>query len=269
MEILLVNGQNALIEANHRALAYGDGLFETCLVSHRTIHFLAAHLQRLMDGANKLLLPFDDAQKLSLKQDVVHLTSHINEPHVLKIMLLRKAPGRGYDFNPKVQDLDVVIQLNPYQKPDWCQGAKVVESSIPVSENAYLAGIKHLNRLDSVLARQEARGEGAHDALMLTSKRRVIESSMANVFLKVQGQWFTPILDTAGVNGIIRQHLLSAFSSQILEQHIDQATLAQVESAFLTNSLMGIIPIIELNQRKLELCSNLTQFTDSLRLLCD
>lgn len=266
MDIALLNGKPTALALTHRGLAFGDGLFETCLVSSGHIYNVTGHLNRLTNGCNALNI---HVNLKSIIEQLNQLIKDVVEPHVLKVMILRTATGRGYDFDPTQQSSDTIITMTPYHKPSWFQGARLVTSNIPVTENAYLAGLKHLNRLDSVLSRQIARNAQVDDALMVTSAGLVIETTMANVFFQVNGQWLTPAIETAGVKGIIRQRLLQQFNKQILVQNIDRDSLTEVESAFMTNSLLGLVPIIELNQRPLKECQTITTFNQFVRQLRD
>lgn len=257
MNISLLNGEAGTLPVSHRALAYGDGLFETLYVDDQGPHFLNQHLARLARGIKRLQLVYTDAQLNALKQQLASLCQPISSPHVLKIMLLRQSIGRGYDFDPALQTTDTVIQLSDYSRPAWAeQGACVIVSDVPVTENSALAGLKHLNRLDSVIARQTARQQGADEALMLDSKQRVIQGTMSNVFFKIDAQWQTPLLNTAGIEGIYKQSLIKQWP--VNEQHIPVAALKHVEAAFITNSLIGIVPITELQGRALQVCSDPT-----------
>jgi 4-amino-4-deoxychorismate lyase len=92
---------------------------------------------------------------------------------------------------------------------------------------------------------------------------------MANVFFKIKGRWLTPAIDSAGVKGIIRQNLLQQFSEKIIVQNIDRDSLTEVESAFMTNSLLGLVPIIELNQQALKDCQSISTFIQFVRQLRD
>lgn len=266
MDIALLNGKPTALALTHRGLAFGDGLFETCLVSSGHIHNFTDHLERLTNGCNALNI---HVNLKAITEQLNQLVKGVIGPHVLKIMVLRTATGRGYDFDPTQQRSDTIITMTPYHKPSWFQGARLVTSNIPVTENSYLAGLKHLNRLDSVLSRQAARKAQVDDALMVTSAGLVTETTMANVFFKIKEQWITPAIETAGVKGIIRQRLLRQFSEEIGVQHIDRDSLTEVESAFMTNSLLGLVPIIELNHQPLKECQTISTFNQFVRQLRD
>jgi 4-amino-4-deoxychorismate lyase len=250
MKMITINDQAGVIPASHRALAYGDGLFETILVDQNGPQFLTEHLNRLLSGTRRLQLNWSEERTDKLLTRITDLCRGITTPHVLKIMLLRNYPGRGYDFDPLQQTTDVVIQINDYRRPDWAQlGASVVISETRINENQTLSGLKHLNRLDSVLARQCARKHRAHEALLLDACDNIIEGSMSNIFMKIGSQWVTPSLNNAGVSGILRQQLIDKNPIQIRPVHRQE--LSKVKAAALTNSLIGIVPITHIDGRQL------------------
>jgi len=251
MHISLFNGVSGAIPLSHRALAYGDGLFETLLADRNGPHWLAAHLDRLYCGARRLGMAWSVAQDLALKEQLEAFCPDMDAPHLIKVMLLRNTPARGYDFDPLLQETDVLLQCSPYQRPEWAeQGARVGLAETHVSVNSTLAGMKHLNRLDSVLARQSARRQGVDEVLMTTDSGSIIEGSLANVFFYRHGRWTTPAVDQAGVAGVMRQQLLTRFP-QIVVAALEVKQLDQIDSAFLSNSLIGLVPVRSLMGRPL------------------
>jgi len=268
MHISLLNGVSGAIPLSHRGLAYGDGLFETLLADQHGPHFLGPHLDRLSAGTHRLGMAWSSAQRLALRGQLTALCAHLDAPHLIKVMLLRSNPGRGYDFDPLLQQTDVLVQCSPYHRPDWAaQGASVALSETHVSVNSTLAGMKHLNRLDSVLARQSARRQGVDEVLMATDSGSIVEASSANLFFFRHGYWSTPPVDQAGVAGVIREQLLTRFPDiQISALAVDE--LDQVDAAFLSNSLMGLVPIESLMARPLPRHADIHLFHSELAKTC-
>ncbi|MEJ2042049.1 MAG: aminodeoxychorismate lyase [Reinekea sp.] len=268
MEIKLFNGRSASIPVDHRALAFGDGIFETCLCIGSRIVLLTEHLVRMQHGAQVLHLEWSESDMAALHKTLLDLVSkcQANQTYVLKIMLLRSCPGRGYDYDPNAQQVDTVIQLKPYQAAAWQQSGATVLVGSPISENPVLAGVKHLNRLDSVLAKARIRAESAHEMLMVDQNKRVIEGTMSNLFVRRDGNWTTPPLKSAGVAGIIRQAILRWFP-QITEQDLFTSELEAVQSAFLCNSLLGMVPINSLNHAVLDCDPMFEQIRQKLAVL--
>lgn len=249
MNLTLLNGQaNDQLDSRHRALAYGDGLFETCWVQHGQIRFWDDHRVRLNEGAQRLGLRWTQADQDQLEAELSEVLPRQTDPLIAKILLLRQASGRGYDYDPVQQRCDRLIQLSVWRQPAWQRAAaSVVTSPVPASINPVLAGIKHLNRLDSVLARQSARAAGAHEALLALPDGRLVEGSMSNVFIKTGSQWQTPPLDQAGVNGIIRRRWLRLGS--LTQANWQLRDLSDVDGLVLANALMGIVPVATVNDQ--------------------
>lgn len=257
MTLNLLNGQAVdTIDSRHRALAYGDGVFETCWAQAGQIRFWSDHQARLEQGAKRLALAWGDDDRAQLNAELATALAATDARFwVCKILLLRQSPGRGYDFDPQHQRCDRLIQLSPYQPAAWqLDAAALVRSPIPASINPALAGIKHLNRLDSVLARQSARAAGAHEALMALPDGRLVEGSMSNVFIKADGQWQTPPLDQAGVNGIIRRRWLRLGDLIEADWHLDN--LPNADAMVLGNALIGLVPVASLDGQTLALPSS-------------
>lgn len=253
MSHCLINGQAlSHIDARHRGLAFGDGVFETCFSQQGRVRFLADHLDRLNRGTRALQLRWEQDDAEHLLVEIQSLLDPDNAPAVIKIMLLRQSQGRGYDYDPQRQTTDRIVMRNAYQPPDWvATGARLVMSRRYASSNPDLAGIKHLNRLDSVLARQDARHQQAHEALLCLPDGRLVEGSMSNVYLRLAGRWMTPELGCAGVEGIIRRRLVEAAPLGLGCKKIDKTEVPKAEAAMISNSLLGLVPVIELAGRPL------------------
>lgn len=245
MRLNLINGNHANeLDSGHRMVAFGDGLFETCFVDQGRIRFWSDHLARLEHGLSRLQMAWSALDRQLLEAEIGLALAGLEGPAVCKLLLGRGVKGRGYDFDPDTQNTDRIIQVFDYQPPSWLStGADLVKATVPVSVNPALAGVKHLNRLDSVLARQSARHAGAHEALMAMPDGRLVEGSMSNVLILRDGQWSTPPLDLAGVNGIVRRRLLQQDMLAVVERDCHMDELAGVESMLICNSLIGIVPV--------------------------
>ncbi|MEX0624462.1 MAG: aminodeoxychorismate lyase [Saccharospirillum sp.] len=232
-----------------RMLAFGDGVFETCLVTGPGVRFVDDHLQRLQEGIVRLNLAWTDQDQQCLQADIDTLLKPLNSVAVLKIILGRQSAGRGYDYDPATQRTDRLLQLFEYHPAPWYKtGARLVTSGVPASINPALAGVKHLNRLDSVLARQSARERQAEEAILCDGDGWVVEGSMSNVFYRRHGRWFTPGLDRAGVNGIIRRRWLQVGDDALVVANIKPSDLTDCEAVLIGNTLMGLVPVTHLDE---------------------
>ncbi|EAR09749.1 aminodeoxychorismate lyase [Reinekea blandensis] len=251
MQISLLNGQPGTFPPDHRALSYGDGLFETLLIQGDSACFLDEHLARMSKGAKQLALNWTEPDEQGLRNQLQALMKGLMEPHVLKLMLLRSAPGRGYAYDPDAQHTDLVIQIQPYEAPGWAgKGIATRLATTPVSVNPHLAGLKHCNRLDSVLARAEYPRSEFPELIMADPDGSVIQGTMSNLLVRKNNQWCTPVLNHAGVHGIVRQRLLAL--GMLIEQPLRVSDLEQADALAICNSLLGVVPVKSFNQCSLE-----------------
>jgi 4-amino-4-deoxychorismate lyase len=240
----------AVLPSDDRGLQYGDGLFETLALSGQTPQHWALHLARLQDGARRLGIacPASDLWR----QDLAAASAGLSGRHVAKLILTRGSGGRGYtpptDARPRR-----IVQISPW--PTWPgvtpeHGVRVIECSVPLGRNRVLAGIKHLNRLEQVLASAEIAAAGADEGLMFDDRAQLVEGTRSNVFLVIDGALCTPRLDEAGVHGVMRTLVMKAADSlsvAVSEQAVSRATLAQASELFLCNSLIGLWPVREID----------------------
>lgn len=234
-----------------RGLAYGDGVFETVLSFPQYFLQLDDHLSRLYRGLYSLGMPFSADQKheLSLFLDE-RILPMVQQESVVKIMVTRGEGGRGY-LPPQHCKHSVFIGLLP--APDYRiqrdKGVCLSVSPVPVSTNRFLAGIKHLNRLENVLAKRFLSGSD-FEAIMLDSEKNMIECIQSNLFWFKGNTLYTPALHSCGVQGTYRKALVSAplnFLVQVGDYSID--TLESADEVFITNSLMGIVPVTKVADR--------------------
>ncbi|WP_428240968.1 aminodeoxychorismate lyase [Gynuella sp.] len=232
-------------------MAYGDGIFETIRVDGGRVAFLQSHLTRLQESAVFFeLLP----KKFDWTEFYCELDNVVDKLHdgVLKILLVRKYRGRGYRYTAD-SGSEIIMECYDGNIPyGWQTGpANIGVCSIPCSINSVLAGHKHLNRMDSVLAAREVQKKGWDDGVMCCQEQ-VIETTSANVFVVQQGSILTPEISVAGVNGVIRRILLSETSLPI--RVIPRLTLSDCQNAqalFLTNAAKIVWPVnsLTVNER--------------------
>lgn len=227
-----------------RGLAYGDGLFESLRVSAGRLPWWDAHLARLANGARRLGLPMPDTAWLAGEASA--LLADAPAEAVLKLVLTRGSGGRGYSA-PDAPVPTVVLSAHtlpaPFDGPlslRWCETRLALQPR--------LAGLKHLNRLEQVLARAEWRDPAIHEGLMLDAAGRVTCATAANVFALVAGRWLTPALHEAGVAGIARGWVL-ANAPGAAEAELRPADIETAEALFLCNAVRGILPVGRLGQQ--------------------
>jgi 4-amino-4-deoxychorismate lyase len=232
------------LSALDRGLAYGDGVFETLAVVDGGPRDLERHLRRLRDGLQRLGIGgLDDATLAAETRDMCLGVAR----GVLKLIVTRGVGGRGYR-PPEAARPTRIVSLHPW--PDY--PASYAETGVEVRVcrtrlglNPGLAGIKHLNRLEQVLARAEWDDE-CQEGLMLDLDGRVIEGTMSNVFVIRDDALLTPAVDRAGIAGIIRERVIEHAGRLGIPCRIEAVSLDQVytgQGLFLCNSIIGIWPV--------------------------
>ncbi len=244
--MIMINGEvKDALPATDRALHYGDGLFETIAVINGQPRLWSEHMARLQHGCERLGLPIPDAGQL-LEEAV--LLCGTEKRAVLKIIYSRGSGGRGY-YPPQ----EVVPQrlLFRYPWPDYpvpAQGIHLRLCETPLACNPALAGIKHLNRLEQVLARAEWDAAAVHEGVMCDLMGRVKEGTMSNLFWVKNGQLYTPDMSRCGVAGVMRAQVMKLAADlgiNMVTAEITPEELKQVDEIFMTNSLIGIWPVAQ------------------------
>ncbi len=238
------------VDALDRGLHYGDGLFETIAYKDGCIEFLECHLNRLMSGCVKLNIAFDRFS--DLRCEIHSLCHEASSDAVIKVIVTRGASSRGY-LAPKGTIPTRIVSTYPYPNDVHYYNQQGIRARIcqhRLSENSGLAGLKHLNRLDQVIARNEWRDKTIAEGFMLDSTDHVIEGTMSNIFIVSARRLITPKLDKSGIAGIIRSKIITLATEQnmpVKEASICQQTLRNAEEIFVCNSVMGIVPVIYIN----------------------
>jgi 4-amino-4-deoxychorismate lyase len=239
------------IAVTERGLHYGDGLFETVLL--RNGHFCQwqHHCNRLIHGAQRLGIPVPNTAQLLTEMN--EITQGI-ENGVLKLLLTRGSSGRGYrpPPAPTPHRLLLLYPSPPAPAQPWQQGVTVRYCDTPVSVNPALAGIKHLNRLDAVLARREWHDPAISEGLMCDPFGAVIGGTMTNLFVW-NGEFLrTPPVNRSGIAGTRRAltiELAVKFSIDCVESALTPLDLDCAVGLFLTNAINGVWPVRELAGR--------------------
>lgn len=249
--MILINGQpENRIDVTDRGLQYGDGVFETIAFRHGNLEFLSAHLSRLKQGCERLKIAFPPSLQQALSDDIAQLCQSLNQNAVIKLILTRGAGGRGYRYHPDMQPTRIVSShLMPEYPLTNQAGVSVRICQQRLALNPSLAGIKHLNRLEQILARNEWQDDSIAEGLMLDYQDRLIEGTMSNVFLVQNNQLMTADLASSGIAGIMRQQLIKIAEKLDIQLRITTLTVHDLESAdelFICNSLIGIWPVTEI-----------------------
>jgi 4-amino-4-deoxychorismate lyase len=234
------------IPADDRGLNYGDGLFETLGVRAGVARFLEAHLARLSSGCARLGIRFDESA--ALRAEIAAAVAQAPPLAVLKIIVTRgSAMRRGYAPQGS-ESARRILSLWPAAglPAAIAEGVALHRASFTLADNPALAGIKHLSRLENVMAAAEATAAGAFDALLLDGAGHLISGAMSNVFLVRDGKLRTPRLDRCGVAGVMRGVVLRECASLGIAADDGRVTLdglLAADEVFITNARLGVVPV--------------------------
>lgn len=252
----LVNGDPvSTIHICDRGLAYGDGLFETLAVRQGSPCCWAEHLDRLVRGAERLKLPLPPLDRL--RADVVRVTAGV-ERGVVKLILTRGPSARGYrpPSAPRPTRICLASEGLPDEsdrRPDLGAAVGICRTRLGISPQ--LAGIKHLNRLEQVLASAELAQGALDEGLMLDAEGFLVCGTMSNLFVLDHVGLHTPLLDRCGVAGTARSAVLLAAKQMgiaIQTRRLPLKDLFAARAAFLTNAVIGVWPVRSVDGRTLD-----------------
>lgn len=249
--LTLINGMPGdCLSVTDRGLQYGDGLFETIAVHHGEPHLWVRHMQRLAAGCARLGISPPDTEQLAAE---VQRVADDRDRMVVKIIVTRGSGARGYRPAANGDTVRIVQGLPWPEFPEFASrtGIPVRWCETRLAPQPRLAGLKHLNRLEQVLARAEWRDEWL-EGLMCDPGENVIEGTMSNVFLVQGGTLITPDLSQSGVAGVMRAAVLDLAEAKGIRCSVQPVTVSMVERSeelFVTNSLIGIWPVARLESR--------------------
>ncbi len=257
-----------IVDISDRGLAYGDGLFETIAYVNEVLVNWELHWQRLNKGAKRLAisLPKEDLfleQIHSMIAQDALLEMSSSSDRVIKIIATRGQGGRGYLY-PGSQIPTIVITIHGWPEraaADYHCGIAVTVCQTRLAVQPALAGIKHLNRLEQVLGRNEFSGTAYQEGIMLRGSyhsstyppsmtSKIIEGTSSNIFFVNNGHLYTPKIDTCGVQGTIRQAILVLADQMDIivgEEHYSLHDLMMASEIFLCNSVFGIVPVASIS----------------------
>jgi 4-amino-4-deoxychorismate lyase len=249
---LLVNGSaGENVSAHDRGFQFGDGLFETLAVENGAPLLWDKHFRRLQSGADRLGLQAPSAELL--RHEVGQVCRGAGRG-VLKIVLTRGISGRGYAPSVAAEPTRTV---GLYSWPEYparyrTHGVAVQYCHTLISRHNRLAGLKHLNRLEQILARMELKEDSA-EGLMQDEAGQVVEGTMTNLFVVARDSLITPDLIHSGVEGVMRSVVLERAAALSIECRLGGLTREDIQAAneiFLTNSLIGLWPVRRIQSRE-------------------
>ena len=250
VEHCLVDGRAArTVPADDRGLAYGDGVFRTLRVAAGVPVAWSAHMARLAHDCDRLHLAMPEPDRLIA--DAAQLFA--GQTHgILKIMVTRGSAGRGYAPDTASPPRRIV---SAHPLPAHARGPgvplRLARCGVTLAVQPQLAGVKHLNRLEQVLARAECDRQGVADSLMCDAAGFVVSTTMRNLlFRDGDGRWYTPRLTRAGIIGATRERLRAGLAQAgvtLIDTDITPATLGAFEAAIACNSVGGAVAVTHID----------------------
>ncbi|MBC7787102.1 MAG: aminodeoxychorismate lyase [Methylophilaceae bacterium] len=250
----LVNGQRQLISPLDRGFSYGDGVFRTfaiCLGHDKLAHIWSINYQKLVADCNVLGIVCPSATILF--DDISQLLA-VDELSVIKIIITRGEGARGYTPPAVAVPNRVVIKsaMPSFPSQNLTEGVTLRVCDIFLPYQSKLAGIKHLNKLENVLARMELQNSQIADGILLDANGYVIECTSSNIFIRIANTLITPDLSHCGVAGVTRQRIIALSPSlnlAIKVQKIMLDELMQADEVLICNSLIGVWQVTKLQNK--------------------
>lgn len=244
----------------NRGLNYGDGIFETMRVHHGMLPLWPQHLARLRTGAQRLGIGLPDPAFIEAR-----ISEHIAgvDTGVLKLLLTRGDGGRGYTPTGCGEAV-WVLSLHPL--PAATVGLRLGWCDTRLASQPALAGIKHCNRLEQVLARAEMARAGCDEGLLRDGDGRVVSATAANLLVHRNGRWWTPPVQRCGVAGVLRGLLLESGRIEITE--LDVETVETADALALCNAVRGILRVEQLGACRFPPRPDVHELQVALAMLC-
>ncbi|HLQ12176.1 MAG TPA: aminodeoxychorismate lyase [Steroidobacteraceae bacterium] len=248
----LVNGlPQAVVSVHDRGLQYGDGLFETFRCEQGRVRWFERHLARLGAGCARLGIPRPDGEVL--RREAESLVA--GQARALVKLLLTRGVARARGYRPAGDEQATrILSVHPWPaagRPEFRLGL----SPVPLACNPLLAGLKHLNRLEQVLAQQGAAASGVDEVLMCARSGQVISGSMSNLFVVQDETLLTPPLEEGGVAGVMRSLVLDLAPQRgiaVRVQPLSPKAVALAPALFVTNVRLGVQAVHWYEGRRLQ-----------------
>jgi 4-amino-4-deoxychorismate lyase len=248
MSVWIDGRRSRRVDYRDRGLHYGDGLFETMRVQRRTVRLLDLHLERLLDGCRRLRI--NPPNERLLRSEIRSAVAAC-EAGILKLIVTRGVGTRGYRPSG-TERATRILSLQPLPPGFIDAGldpARLRICRMRLGSNPTLAGLKTLNRLESVIARMEWSDPRVWEGLMRDADGHIVCGTMSNLFLRRGSKLTTPLLDLCGVAGVMRRWVMKQSKNlnlRLEQRRVEIADLAAADEVFMSNALVGIVPVAEI-----------------------
>ena len=219
-----------------RGVQFGIGVFETIAVLNHKAVFLPFHLDRLENGMRTLGIENPEYDREALMEKMRDIEK-LFEKTAVKIMATE-------------ENLIVKLRKIPYEREDYEKGFSICFSDVLRNETSPMTYLKSMNSADLILEKGKAKKRGFDEPIFLNTQGAVTEGAVTNLFCVKNGKIRTPAVSCGLLNGAVRHHLLSVFP-EIKETVLTREDLCSADEIFLTNSLMGVMPVTALENRSM------------------
>ena len=248
----LINGDSSKnINPFDRGLSFGDGVFRTFLVRNRYPINWDMHYEKLKVDAG--ILKIKTPTKKDLLHDIKKLFS-VDKTYIGKVIITRGISDQGYQYKRNIKSTRIVLKIN-YKKIDrgfYLNGVRLKVCKTRVSYNDFYGGVKHLNRIDNVLAKAEL-NDSVFDGLMLDKNNYINECVSSNVFARYGKVIVSPKQTNAGVSGVCKQIIIKnakLLGFKFKYQDINLQKLKSADEVIITNSIFGALYINQIEEKK-------------------
>ncbi|TCT13969.1 4-amino-4-deoxychorismate lyase [Natranaerovirga pectinivora] len=251
-----INGKNipqvsSNVSPLKEGFSYGYGVFETIKFEKNKIYFLKEHLQRLFDGCKKLNInpTFNEEQIIQHSKEIIKKNELDNG--VLKITIAK---------NNQESDLIITVRKNTYTKEQYEKGFRLSFTEVKRNQDSLLVNIKSNNYIENLIARQKAIETGFDEVIFENTKNHICEGAISNIFFIKNSVVYTPAIECGLLPGIIRDKIISIGKGLKLIVRTGQYSkedLLTSDEIFITNSLLEIMPVVQLENKKYDIKTNL------------
>ncbi len=240
--VILIDGKKqSKASIFNRNTQFGDGLFETCLVENKKLLFWSNHFERMKLGCDRLKISMiDETLWLSDIKKAFSLMKIDN--CIVKLVLSRGESLRGYSYKDNIRPIRITI-VSELKKNNQDKRFSLEFCNSGYNSNPKLAGIKHCNRLEQVLASASIKVD---DGIMLDENENVVSVTQGNIFCIQGNRLITPNLDKCGIEGTRRAVILKIavdLGFDINIKNLSVAELLRSDEVFISNSIQGVGPV--------------------------
>ncbi|MBS7640620.1 MAG: branched-chain-amino-acid transaminase [Candidatus Bathyarchaeia archaeon] len=248
----------AKISVFDHGFLYGDGVFEGIRAYNGFVFKLREHIDRLYESAHAIMLNIPLTKEEMMKAVLETLRKNNLRDAYIRLIVTRGIGDLGLDPRRCSKPSTIIIAvpiLKLYDEEKRMEGVTAIISWVrrdPVDATSH--EIKSLNYLNSVLAKIEANNAGADEAILLDKNGFVCEATGENIFIVKDGKIYTPPRSSGALPGItasVVKRIAAELGYEVIEKNITVAELFNADEVFLTGTGAEIMPVREINKRKI------------------